>query len=83
MSALRATVRPMVSGMITSLAGDDPDVAYLCASVSQAIGAIALAEAQISYGHDERAKTIAREMILAKYGEIAAILSLLESRDLR
>jgi hypothetical protein len=82
--ALQSAAEAHILKLRGTLAGDnDPDLAYLCASAAQTLGAIALAEAQLVVGHDVRVKDVALAMIAAKYEELATIFSMLETDDLR
>lgn len=71
--AMASAIEPMVAGMIAGLMAGDGDAAYLCAMISHAQGAIALARIQIQVGRDQAAIDLARKFIMLKSNEITSL----------
>ena len=78
--ALMAGMDQMNRDMAAGGTATDLDVAFVCSMIPHHRGAIDMAKAELQYGDDEWAKTLAEEIVVAQEKEIAEMLSWLEER---
>jgi uncharacterized protein (DUF305 family) len=78
--ALMAGMDKMNADMMAGGTATDIDVAFICSMIPHHRGAIDMARAELEYGDDEWAKTLAQQIIVAQEKEIADMLAWLEAQ---
>lgn len=73
-TALMAGMDRMNADMMAGGSAKDLDVAFICSMIPHHRGAIDMAKAELQYGDDEWAKTLAQQVIAAQEKEIAEML---------
>lgn len=68
----RVAMEKMMAGMNTPASGDT-DHDFVAMMIPHHQGAIAMAQAELRYGHNEQLRRIAQEIIVAQQQEIAAM----------
>ena len=79
-TALMAGMDKMNADMMAGGTTKDLDVAFICSMIPHHRGAIDMAKAELQYGDDEWAKTLAQQIIAAQEKEIAEMLAWLEKQ---
>jgi uncharacterized protein (DUF305 family) len=79
-AALMAGMDKMNADMMAGAKAADPDVAFICSMIPHHRGAIDMAKAELQYGDDEWAKTLAQQIVTAQEKEIADMLAWLEKQ---
>jgi uncharacterized protein (DUF305 family) len=79
-TALMAGMDKMNADMMAGGTARDLDVAFICSMIPHHRGAIDMAKAELQYGDDEWAKTLAQQVIAAQEKEIAEMLEWLEKQ---
>jgi uncharacterized protein (DUF305 family) len=79
-TALMAGMDKMNSDMMVGGTANDLDVAFICSMIPHHRGAIDMAKAELQYGDDEWAKSLAQQIISAQEKEIADMLAWLEKQ---
>jgi uncharacterized protein (DUF305 family) len=69
-AALAHAMDRMDAGMKAAVMGGTPDHDFLTMMIPHHQGAIAMAESELQYGHDTRAKRLAQEIIITQQSEI-------------
>jgi len=71
--ALMGGMEAMDRNMNQGMAAKDIDVAFICGMIPHHQGAIDMAKAELQYGDDAWAKSLAQNIITAQMSEIAAM----------
>lgn len=79
-TALMAGMDKMNADMMAGGMAADIDVAFICSMIPHHRGAIDMAKAELQYGDDEWAKSLAQDIIAAQEKEIADMLAWLEKQ---
>lgn len=79
-TALMAGMDKMNSEMMAGGTATDLDVAFVCSMIPHHRGAIDMAKAELQYGDDQWAKSLAQTIIAAQEKEIADMLAWLEKQ---
>ncbi|MFF0924502.1 DUF305 domain-containing protein [Rhizobium leguminosarum] len=64
-------MKSMHSNMMQGMMQKDADVAFVCGMIAHHMGAISMSEAELKYGDNKEAMTMARKVIDAQKKEIA------------
>lgn len=78
--SLMAGMDKMNADMMVGGTATDIDVAFVCSMIPHHRGAIDMARAELQYGDDEWARTLAQQVIDAQEKEIAEMLAWLETQ---
>lgn len=73
--AMMESMQAMDRDMMTAMQAKDPDIVFLCGMIPHHRGAIAMAEAELKYGHNDWAKNLAKQIIAAQKQEIGEMIA--------
>lgn len=68
--AMMESMQKMNPAMMQGMMAKDPDVAFVCGMIAHHMGAISMSEAELKYGDDAQAKSMAGKIIEAQKKEI-------------
>lgn len=71
-------MRDMNTNMMAGMMQSDADVAFICGMIAHHMGAISMAETELSHGDDPEARDMAKRIIEAQRAEIETMKTWLE-----